>query len=69
MTGPESMSNGPASCPPNFSRLGRLPPLAGLGYRRKLVPELRENFLFSELGWYREPFRPCRVEWFFYLAK
>ena len=68
MTGPESISNGPVSCPPNFSRLDRMPPLLGSGHRLRPVSEQRENVLFSELGWYREPFRPCWVKWFFFIV-
>ena len=62
MTGPESMSNGPVSCPPSFvHKVGwaGTPPLQGLGYRLRLVPESEGKRQFSEVGWYREPFRPC----------
>ena len=45
-----------------FSRLDRLPPLQGLGYRLAPVPEFEGKLAFSELGWYREPFRPLLGE-------
>ena len=64
MTGPESLSNGPGSCPPSFVRKvgwAGTPPLQGLGYRRKPVPESEGKRQFSEVGWYREDVisRPC----------